>query len=130
MLARCFDPKNKKYKYYGAKGIKVCDRWMDFDSFYADIGDPPASMHLDRINSNGDYCPENCRLVTLTENNNNRSNTVFITAFGITKARGEWCRIYGIHLCTLRDRIAGGWPPELALTIGSIPTSVCRRYDE
>lgn len=63
----------KSYKWYGAKGIKVCERWMDFNNFLEDMGERPIGKQLDRIDGNGNYTPENCRWVTALENNHNRA---------------------------------------------------------
>lgn len=62
MVQRCTNPKDDNYPYYGGRGIKVCDRWRNsFNSFYEDMGDRPSNLTLDRINTNGDYEPSNCR---------------------------------------------------------------------
>lgn len=60
MLDRCRNPRNSSYKNYGSKGIKVCDRWMTFENFKNDMGRCPKSFSIERLNVDGDYCPENC----------------------------------------------------------------------
>lgn len=77
MKDRCSNPNNKNYKYYGGRGIKVCDRWVNsFENFYEDMGDKPKGLVIDRINNDGNYEPNNCRWVTITENNRNKSDIV------------------------------------------------------
>lgn len=72
ILTRCNNPKVNIYKYYGGRGITVCDRWKDFANFYADMGDRIGNMQVDRIDNDKGYSPENCRWVTPEENMNNR----------------------------------------------------------
>ena len=73
MIQRCENPKDPGYKYYGGRGIKVCKRWHDFRNFYADVGDPPKGMTLDRWPDNdGDYKLNNFRWASHHEQVNNR----------------------------------------------------------
>lgn len=74
MKARCYNPNQKEHKYYGARGIKVCERWRtSFANFIQDMGRrPDPKLQLDRANNDGDYEPANCRWVTKSEQMKNR----------------------------------------------------------
>lgn len=72
MLQRCLNPKAAHYGYYGGRGIKVCDSWLDFKNFYVDMGERPKNKTLDRINVNGDYELSNCRWATHVEQSRNK----------------------------------------------------------
>lgn len=70
--ARCSNPNHRSYKYYGARGIRVCERWKSFENFLSDMGLPPSGLIIDRINNDGNYEPNNCRWTTQKISANNR----------------------------------------------------------
>ena len=120
MLTRCFNTNCKSYKYYGGKGIAVCAEWKsNFKSFYdwAINNGYAENLTIDRINTNGDYCPENCRWVSMRAQNLNKSCNRKITAFGETLTLSQWASHTGLCLTTLKSRLDKlGWSAEKALT--------------
>ena len=75
MRARCQNLKHPAFKHYGGRGIRVCEAWEKFESFYADMGDRPSkNLTLDRIDNNGNYEPGNCRWATWSQQNRNKRN--------------------------------------------------------
>lgn len=115
MLNRCRNANVKIYSKYGGRGISVCDRWSDFENFFADMGDPPDGYSIDRINNDGDYTPENCRWASGTDQARNKSTNRRITLNGETRLLVEWSETLGIDQASLRERLEK-WPLEAALT--------------
>lgn len=120
MLSRCEDPENLSYKDYGGRGIKVCKEWHDFDKFYKWCieNNAKSELFLDRIDNNDDYSPSNCRFVTRKENNNNKSNNTWITAFKENKTLSQWVedKRCVVEKGTLQKRLRLGWDPEEAIS--------------
>lgn len=106
MHSRCYREKDPSYKYYGGRGIKVCDEWKDIANFENWVKEHPyfEGATLDRIDSDGDYSPDNCRWATMREQDNNRRNTIIVTWNGETHSLSEWSSIIGINKSTLSNR--------------------------
>lgn len=116
---RCYNPNNPSYKFYGARGIKMCDEWTnDFVAFYdwAHTNGYKEGLQIDRIDVDGDYCPENCRWVSKTIQANNTRRNIYVTMNGTTKTIAEWCKELGINYHSVQTRTYKGWDPVLALT--------------
>lgn len=110
MKNRCYYPKNKDYKIYGGRGIRVCDEWLGengFENFYqwSIKNGFEENLTLDRINSNGNYEPKNCIWVDIKTQAINRNTTHFITYQGETHSITDWANILGIKKNTLSKRI-------------------------
>lgn len=107
MLRRCNDPSHKAYKYYGGRGIKICERWLDFENFYADMGERPEGLSIDRIDNDGDYQPGNCRWATALEQaRNKRRKSVFDEDVNVSALARE----LGLTRQAIYARIKLGWP--------------------
>lgn len=120
MKQRCYNPNNAKYPIYGGRGIKVCEEWKDnFLSFYewAVLNGYRNDLSIDRIDSNGNYEPSNCRWATQKEQQNNRRTNHLLMYNGETKTVEGWAETTGIAPATIRKRIEYGWSVEDALTM-------------
>jgi hypothetical protein len=117
MMQRCYNPKHRDYRYWGGRGIRVCERWHSFENFYEDMGNPPEGMTLDRKDNSGDYCKENCRWATKEEQQNNTRYNVWLEHEGERRTIAQWAREIGMNVGTLGARLnVYGWSIERALT--------------
>jgi hypothetical protein len=117
MINRCTYEGEDSYKYYGGRGIAVCDRWLhSYDNFLADMGERPKGKTLDRIDNDLGYGPLNCRWATPTEQGRNTSTNRLITWDGKTLCLSEWAELTGFRSGTIANRLNLGWPVERALT--------------
>jgi hypothetical protein len=116
MRQRCENPKDSHYPEYGARGIAVCERWLKFENFLADMGERPDACTLDRIDTLGDYESSNCRWATASEQMHNRRDNRWLTAFGTTRLIIDWAKSSGVHRRTIYRRLAKGMSPEASIS--------------
>ncbi len=117
MIDRCYDPTNDRFQYYGARGIKVCDRWHKLESFVSDMGTGyRKGLQIERINNEGHYTPENCTWATRIEQARNRRSNIKLSHQGKTMTLAEWSEETGLPYSTLWDRVQYGWIAERILT--------------
>ena len=121
LKARCLNPKVKDYHRYGARGIQLCERWMDFDNFYADMGDPPSPDHsIERLDNNGNYELDNCVWALPIQQARNRRNTPIIQYRGEPRLLVDICNELGISYKRSRARLAAGMNLKSVLKPGKL----------
>ena len=119
MVQRCYNPKNSRFSSYGGRGITICDEWRhDLGAFnkWALANGYDKTLSIDRIDNNGNYCPENCRWATQKEQANNKRTNKFISFNGKTQTITQWADEKGLKYSVLSNRIRNGWSVERALT--------------
>lgn len=119
MISRCGNKKDKFYKNYGGRGISVCNEWNDYSVFknWMFTSGYEPGLTLERIDVDGYYSPKNCTWASLKEQANNKTNSRFITAFGVTKTLQQWSDIFEINHRTISYRLDNGWSPEHSMTV-------------
>jgi hypothetical protein len=118
MRDRCQNPSDARFKWYGARGVKVCARWQDYVTFRNDMGPRPAGATLERGNPAGNYEPSNCRWATYIEQANNKRGTKLIVFQSEALTLSQWARRLGLPLARLQWRFRAGWPVAEAFTNG------------
>lgn len=116
MIQRCNNPNRPDFKHYGGRGIRVCQRWMSFGAFLADMGERPDKTSLDRKDNSLGYSPRNCRWATKDQQMQNTRATRLITHQGLTLGLAAWARKLGINKETIRKRLEKAWPMEMVLS--------------
>ena len=121
MVQRCTNPKYPQYRYWGGRGIKICDEWLKsapFLEYVLALGwTENCKLEIDRIDNNGNYEPGNVRLVTREQNARNRRVTIFAEYNGIKRPLSEWCKILSLPYDTMYNRIGRqGWSATRAFT--------------
>lgn len=124
MMGRCYNKNDHAYKNYGGRGISVCEEWKDCNKFkawaYANGYDETAKhgkCTLDRVDVNGKYSPENCRFVSMKEQNNNKRDNRIVVAFGTEMTFAEAADKYCINKSTFRNRLLKGMSVDEALSV-------------
>lgn len=115
MKSRCLNKNAPNYHNYGGRGIGVCQRWLDFKNFLEDMGPRPKGTTLERIDNDGNYCPENCRWASSQDQHRNTRANKNLTYKGKTQCQAAWADEFGIRRNTFQKRIANGWSMHRAL---------------
>jgi hypothetical protein len=127
MKDRCFNSKTPAYKWYGLKGVIVCEEWKnDFMQFYnwAMANGYNDTLTIDRIDTNGNYEPNNCSWTTMIEQANNTTRNHFLTYNNETHTIMEWVRKTGLSRSAIRGRLKRGWSIEKTLTTPVMADSI------
>ena len=126
MKQRCYDKNVNGYKYYGLRGIEICNDWLDYEKFseWSKGNGYKNNLSIDRIDVNGNYEPENCRFITAKQQNRNKTTSVFITYFGIKKCVSEWSEILGIPQTTIHNRMKKHKDASVILNVGYLKKGI------
>lgn len=116
MNRRCNNPRNKRYASYGGRGITICERWKVFENFFADMGEVPEGLSLERRDNNLGYTPENCKWGTLEEQMNNTRRNRYFEYRGQKLTAPQIARLCGLPIEVVRRRLLTGWDIERAVT--------------
>lgn len=116
MKTRCERTNSRYFKDYGARGIKICQRWQDFSVFLADMGQPPEGFTLDRIDNDKGYEPGNVRWADRKAQANNRRSNRLIEHDGRTQTLQQWANETGVKRATIAHRLDSGWTEAKALS--------------
>lgn len=119
MKRRCINPKDKDYPRYGGRGIKLCKEWYASTNFmrWALSNGYKDTLTIDRIDTNGNYSPDNCRWTDTVTQSNNKRNTIYIDYQGEKVPLSILCKRFSIHRDTFLDRLDRDWSIDEALTI-------------
>lgn len=120
MKSRCYNENFPRYKYYGGRGITICDEWKNSPEmfmFWAIENGYRDDLTIDRIDNNKGYSPENCRWVDFFIQNNNSTNNRYIEYDGKRMSLSDWARFIGIRKSTLVGRLRLGWEFSEAIKI-------------
>lgn len=128
MLGRCQNLTDQAFRDYGGRGIRVCERWLAFENFYADMGPRPSPKHsIDRIDNDGNYEPGNVRWATVKQQARNTRCSRIVRFGGRTMSLAEAAELAGLNISTVRGRFSRGWSMEEALEAPARPITLRSR---
>lgn len=116
MRSRCQRKADTCYRYYGGRGISVCERWNSFENFLEDMGERPDGLTIDRIDNNGNYEPDNCRWATRKEQSRHTRQNKMITYQGKSQCLTDWASELSVNKITLAYRLKH-YPPQIAFNM-------------
>lgn len=116
MVGRCTNPRDGRYRDYGGRGIKVCDRWMVFEEFLKDMGERPPGLTLERKDNNAGYSPENCKWATRKEQANNTRRNRVLEFCGERLSVAQWSERLSLNPENVYIRLKNGWSTPDALS--------------
>jgi hypothetical protein len=120
MKQRCTDKNHHAYRDYGGRGITVCNEWLRFAVFYdwaiKNGYKENSTLSIDRIDVNGNYCPENCRWTNIDTQANNKRSNKYLELNGERHSIAEWAKILGGSTSLIHSRLRNGWNIEKALS--------------
>lgn len=127
MLNRCYREQDESYKYYGAEGVRVCDEWRndpaEFIKWAMDNGYDD-KLTIDRINTDGNYEPNNCRWITMHEQCLNRKSNVYLEYRGEIKTISEWAETLNMNRHLIDDRLKRGWTVDDTLSLPKMTNGI------
>lgn len=122
---RCYNINHSSYLSYGGRGIKLCDEWLEYENFkeWSFNNNYSEELTIDRLNTNKNYCPENCRWATHEQQVESRHNNRRIIAFGENKTLMDWIEDPRCKVClkSLKNRLKSGWSTEDAIAKNEDP---------
>jgi len=128
MKSRCNNIKDKYYRQYGGRGIKVCERWNKFSEFFKDMGESYSQeLSIERIDVNKGYFPSNVRWATASEQSLNKTNSTFLEHNGVRQTVSQWAKQIGLSDGALRHRIRVGWDTKRILETPSLRSTYLPR---
>lgn len=122
MKQRCTNPNATGYDRYGGRGISLCERWRDYTTFLADMGERPSNRYtIERSNNDGDYEPGNCRWATRKEQGQNRASSRLIRYNNEVRTVIQWCEHLKLDEELVRSRLKLKWPFDKIISRPAMP---------